>query len=223
MEHVATLPLRISTEPTGPDALDQLLLRAPEGDSHLADSINRALSDQPGPRLLGLLDGGRLFGLTGTDGASCEAIAAKRLLELGYPWALHLSPQQLESVRALPKTPRARPRRVAFLASATAMGLGAIPAFIGLLELISEGTMRGSGLYSLLSLSLVVVNALFAAGVLRQTKGTLISICAIGLTYFGGQLNTFTSAGSDMFWNWLGASWLVTLAAVQLARENPQR
>lgn len=223
MEHAATLPLRISTEPTGPDALDQLLLRAPEGDSHLADAINRALSDQPGPRLLGLLDGGRLFGLTGTDGAGCEAIAAKRLLELGYPWALHLSPQQLEAARALRGPPRARPKGAAFLASAVSMGLGAIPAFIGVLELLSGGSMRASGLYALLSLSLVAVNALFATGVLGGTKGSLFALAAIFGSYYGSQLNTFSSAGGDFFWTWLLAAWLATLGAVLLPRTNAER
>jgi hypothetical protein len=49
--------------------------------------------------LLKLLEGGRLTELVDSEGKTCRAAAAEALIAMGYPYALELSPEDLDHVR----------------------------------------------------------------------------------------------------------------------------
>lgn len=112
------------------EALAQL--EHPDADrQELAGRLNHALLTAPkdGGRpladvLLRALESGRLSELVGPDGRSCRAAAAEALISLGYPYALELSPEDLDHLRqeGSPRTP------APYLLS----GLGIVAATAGL-------------------------------------------------------------------------------------------
>jgi hypothetical protein len=203
MEQLATLPL------------DRLLTRAPSPDPHFADAVSRALVDAPaqGERLVELLNSGKLRGMIGTDGTVCETLVARRVLELGYPWALHLTPKQLEAVREL-KPARKGVGYGAFLASAGAFGLDIFPLFFSWLELISEPTIKFFGLFALLSGAAAAVNLFFVTGKLSRGHTGLLSVIALMLCWFAF---TLTRSVDAMSWGWLAIVWMLTLVATRAA------
>src|SRR5262249_53286380 len=50
--------------------------------------------------ILKKLDEKRFEGLRGADGTSCRAAAVEAVLSLGFPWALHVDPDDLAHLRA---------------------------------------------------------------------------------------------------------------------------
>jgi hypothetical protein len=92
-----------------PDVLEQALVSARA--SGAGQSRRQALLEQLGhldlgaprataDRLLSLLASGQLEGLTGRGGTSARAVAVERLLQLGYPYALEVAPEDLAHWRA---------------------------------------------------------------------------------------------------------------------------
>jgi hypothetical protein len=228
MEQVATLALPLPRE-EGPDALDRLLARAPSADPHFGDAVTRALRDLGpygdqgrtafGHRVLTLLDSGRLRALAGSDGSTCEAHAAKLLLDLGYPWALHLTPQQLKAVRDLPDPARQRPGHSAFLVSAVASGLNALPLFTGWMRWIADGSGVGN-LLPLLALCAAAVNVMFVSGHLARRQTAMIAVIAGILSWFGYAL---TERFDAAMWGCLTACWAMTWVATKLGRTPNER
>ena len=83
------------------EALAVAALSAPasKGREALVD-LHAALStlmptEANGAALLKLLDDGALSSLKAADGSSTRALAIETLLRLGYPWAMHLRPEEL--------------------------------------------------------------------------------------------------------------------------------
>lgn len=116
------------------DTLHAALALAPQ-----EEDARRALADF----LLGALASGQLGGLRDTSGRTSRAIAAAALLELGYPYALELAPEDLEHLRA-EERPRGRTTTLALVlvGVATLLGLwSAEPGHLGwvLLEALLAG------------------------------------------------------------------------------------
>lgn len=100
-----------SDERSGAPRLLALLDEArPEGEAarrELGDQVNRAVqrlarggsSESTAQVLLKLLARPELKELVDTGGRSCRAEATRALLELGWPWALHVHPDDLEHLR----------------------------------------------------------------------------------------------------------------------------
>ena len=78
-----------------------------------ADALNALLAAPPaaadrdawGAALTDLLDEGAFDGFVDTDGVNCRHRAVESLLALGYPWALHVTPADLDR-RRRPRLPR---------------------------------------------------------------------------------------------------------------------
>jgi hypothetical protein len=99
------------SEPTL-EGLERLILRAgnmPEVDrARLAKAIVsrlRRVPHQAAPEaaawwLLRALEENTWIGWTDARGRTCRAAAVEALLGLGYPWALHVTPEDLEHYRA---------------------------------------------------------------------------------------------------------------------------
>lgn len=92
-----------------PDVLEQALVSARAsgaGQSHrqvLLQQLTQLDLGDPratADRLLSLLSSGQLAGLTGRGGTSARAVAVERLLQLGYPYALEVAPEDLAHWRA---------------------------------------------------------------------------------------------------------------------------
>ena len=114
MERTRSQPRGEPAETSGPprasaDVLETALVsaRAPAADAvarqelldrlaHLDLGSPRATAD----RLQGLLSSGALSTLRGRNGQSARAVAVGRLLELGYPFALEVAPEDLAHWRA---------------------------------------------------------------------------------------------------------------------------
>lgn len=85
--------------------------RNSEGDERLqlAGRLNQLLRRPPSEAerelwaqfLLERLDDEAFHDLYDTDGVSCRAVAVEALLGLGFPWALHLEPDDLEYLRTV--------------------------------------------------------------------------------------------------------------------------
>ncbi len=127
------LPLPAGAPAPRMDPLSALLSSATPDDPHFTDALNEAIREAPAgtreeaaalaERLLAMLESGRLEVLRGTGDEPAAVVAAARVLELGFPWALHLSPEQLARVRAMKKPSPARPRGAAFVCSAVSTGM----------------------------------------------------------------------------------------------------
>ncbi len=121
--------------------------------------------------LLGLLEGGRLEGLVDSTGRSARATAAEALVGMGYPYALELSPEDLEHLRQhqAPRTPKA------FLVA----GLGLVWA-LGGLEFVA-GAAQGrelAVLHSVLTVGTAVGMALTRPGTRPRRWATLALVLA---------------------------------------------
>lgn len=103
--------------------------------SQLAEEINaalRALERQEPSRevadfLLRQLESGALVGLVDGKGRSCRAVAVEALISMGFPYALEVSPDDLEHLRAEKGATALRPPVAAalglvFLAGAVSLG-----------------------------------------------------------------------------------------------------
>ncbi len=153
--------------------------RDPKG----VDTLNRELASLPrdGGRpvadaLLRLLEGGRLEGLVDTAGRSARATAAMALVGMGYPYALELSPEDLDHLRQAqgPRTPRV------FLVA----GLGLVWA-LGGLEFVA-GAAQGREwvvLHSVLTVGTALGVALTRPGtrLRRWAMGALVLAGAVGI------------------------------------------
>jgi hypothetical protein len=80
-----------------------------------------------GPRLLALLDDPAFRQLEDAWGRSARAVAVGRLLDLGFPWALHISPEDLAFARA--RQPRWTPARQ--VAAAMMLVTGMVCGLVG--------------------------------------------------------------------------------------------
>lgn len=89
--------------------------------------------------LHGLLDGGKLAGLVDARDRTCRAVATEALLELGFPYALEVRPEDLEHLRGASTTSRPgsqkgqRKKQVALAALLTGV-LGEIALALGRAE-----------------------------------------------------------------------------------------
>ena len=73
----------------------------------LCDQVNQALSALPSTpdpaaaarQVLTLLDDEALHGLVDSRGAECRRAALEAVLAMGFPWALHIEPEDLDYLR----------------------------------------------------------------------------------------------------------------------------
>jgi len=171
-----TLPSRALAQEPAPkmDPISALLASATPGDPHFTDALNEAIREAPadtieertalGQRLLAMLEAGRLETLRGTDEEPAAVVAAARVLELGFPWALHLSPEQLAQVRALRTAEPPRPRGLAFVCSAISTGMTVTCVLAaGLPALVGEHDFWRV-LYALSLVGMLALNGGFALG-----------------------------------------------------------
>jgi len=134
-------------------------------------------------RLQQLLASEALGSLRGTDGTSARAVAVERLLGLGYPYALEVSPEDLAHWRQERPSGASDGRGLAVLVMTVAVclalwGVSDPPSGIGLVSVLAlEGvTVAGAVRRSLRGWAR---KAVFALGVLA---------CALGLRYGVGTL-----------------------------------
>ena len=134
-------------------------------------------------RLQQLLASEELGSLRGTDGTSARAVAVERLLGLGYPYALEVSPEDLAHWRQERPSGASDGRGLAVLVMTVAVclalwGVSDPPSGIGLVSVLAlEGvTVAGAVRPSLRGWAR---KAVFALGVLA---------CALGLRYGVGTL-----------------------------------
>ena len=105
--------------------VDQARSAPPEEQRELARRINRLLDQmalEGGSRHVAdwfhyLIEGGRLEGLVDAAGHSCHETAIKGLLSMGFPYALEISPEDLQRVR--PQQPTSRRDKALTVAGAT--------------------------------------------------------------------------------------------------------
>lgn len=94
------------------------------------EALGPGAGPEVGPLLLEWIEDGAFEGLVAGDGWACRAAAVAAVLELGYPHALSLDPDDLEFLRAeRERVPRERPQRnVAALGGLVSSGLLAVLA-----------------------------------------------------------------------------------------------
>lgn len=145
--------------------VDQARDAPPEEQQELARRINRLLDQmvlEGGSRHVAdwfhhLIESGRLEGLADAAGHSCHETAIKGLLAMGFPYALEVSPEDLQRVR--PKPPSSTRDTVLTVAGATVAAGGALTQLV--MHLL--GPLRYSHLltievgFSLLALAAVLV------------------------------------------------------------------
>ena len=134
-------------------------------------------------RLQALLASGELATLRASDGTSARAIAVERLLALGYPYALEVSPEDLAHWRAERPSEATDGRGLAVLVMTVAAclslwGVSEPPGGIGLASVIGLEAVTVAGVVRP-ALRAWARKALFALGVLA---------CALGLHYGVGTL-----------------------------------
>lgn len=130
-------------------------------------------------RLEALLSSGELASLRGRDGRSVRAVAVDRLLQLGYPFALEVTPEDLAHWRAERPTDSSDGRGLAVL-------LVSVSACISLWGLAEPA--RGVGVALVLALEAVAVAAAIRPGMLGWARRVLfglgVAACVLGL-HFG--------------------------------------
>jgi hypothetical protein len=164
--------------------------RAPGADERVRRTFVDRLArlDLGSPRstadcLQALLASGDLATLRASDGTSARAVAVERLLGLGYPYALEVSPEDLAHWRAERPSEATDGRGLAALVMTVAVCL----ALWGLSE-----PPTGVGLATVLGLEGVTVAGLLRPRLRRWAQRTLfvlgIVACAIGGRYGVGTL-----------------------------------
>ncbi len=134
-------------------------------------------------RLLQLLASGQLATLHASDGSSARAVAVERLLALGYPYALEVSPEDLAHWRAERPSEATDRRGLAVLVMTVALclslwGVSEPPTGIGLASVLAlEGvTVAGAIRPSLRSWAR---RAVFALGVLACVLGFRYGVATV--------------------------------------------
>lgn len=124
--------------------LKEALRRARDASSSSRPSVcgelNLLLGTLPGPHrapwyecLLGLLEARAFDGLVDEHGVSCGERAVAALLDAGYPWALHVAPEDLARFRGTPPPPASMATRVAVVLSGAITGVTAVLVLLWLL------------------------------------------------------------------------------------------
>jgi uncharacterized membrane protein YbaN (DUF454 family) len=134
-------------------------------------------------RLQQLLGSGELATLRASDGTSARAVAVERLLGLGYPYALEVSPEDLAHWRAERPGEATDGRGLAVLVMTVAVclslwGVSEPPTGVGLASVLALQAVTVAGAVRP-SLRTWMRKAVFALGVLA---------CALGLHYGVGTL-----------------------------------
>lgn len=73
-----------------------------------ATLVNEALAARAegcGETLVQFLDEGAFDGLVGEDGVACRRRAVEAVIALGWPWALHVTPADLDTLRGQRRLP----------------------------------------------------------------------------------------------------------------------
>ncbi|HUM12338.1 MAG TPA: hypothetical protein VLT82_15430 [Myxococcaceae bacterium] len=190
--HIAPGPPGELEPAVGQDLLEHALAtaRAPGADEDtrraFADRLARLDLGDPrstADRLLQLLASGELATFRGSDGSSARAAAVERLLALGYPYALEVSPEDLAHWRAERPSEATDGRGLAVLVMTVAVCLS--------LWGVSEPP-TGLGMASVLALEAVTVagavrpslrgwarRAVFALGVLACVLGFRFGVATV--------------------------------------------
>ncbi|HET9157391.1 MAG TPA: hypothetical protein VFN91_12030 [Myxococcaceae bacterium] len=175
-----------------PDLLEHALAeaRAPGADERIRRTfVDRLVRlDLGSPRatadcLQTLLSSGELATLRASDGTSARAVAVERLLDLGYPYALEVSPEDLAHWRAERPSEATDGRGLSVLVMTVAVCLS--------LWGVSDPP-TGLGLSLVLALAAVTVGAAIRPGLSgwarRATFALGVICCALGFRYGVGTL-----------------------------------
>jgi hypothetical protein len=149
--HIAPPPVEDVGDVVGQDPLEHALAQAqaPGADERVrrafVDALPRLDLGNPratADRLQSLLSSGALATLRASDGTSARAIAVERLLALGYPYALEVSPEDLAHWRTERPSEATDGRGVAVLVMAVAVclslwGVSDPPSGIGLVSVVA--------------------------------------------------------------------------------------
>lgn len=169
--------------------VDQARDAPPEEQQQLARRINRLLDQmvlEGGSRHVAdwfhhLIESGRLEGLADEAGHSCHETAIKGLLAMGFPYALEVSPEDLQRVR--PKQPSSL-RDNALTVAGTAVAVGGSLAQLGVHLL---GSFRFSHLLTLE----VGVSVLALIAVLVGKKRTPLRMMGVAVLMVASLLSVF--------------------------------
>jgi len=168
----------------GQDPLEHALgtARVPGADEStrraLIDRLSRLELESPratADRLLQLLASGELATFRASDGTSARAVAVERLLALGYPYALEVSPEDLAHWRAERPSEATDGRGLAVLVMTVAVclslwGVSEPPTGVGLAAVLAlEGVTIAGAVRP--SLRRWARRAVFALGVLACVLG----------------------------------------------------
>lgn len=181
------------------------------GRAQLAQDINAALRDlerqEPSREvadfLLMQLESGALAGLVDPKGRGCRATAVEALISMGFPYALEVSPDDLEHLRAEKGATALRPP------VAAGLGLVFLAGAISLASTLEEGAGALKDL-SASQTALMVVAALGAALARPGTDGrkwsqallVFAGLLGLALGLFGPGSMALAGAASLMAW-WL--------------------
>jgi hypothetical protein len=190
--HIAPGPVGDLEPAVGQDPLEHALAtaRAPGSDAGtrraFVDQLTRLDLGDPratADRLLQLLASGELATFRAADGTSARAAAVERLLALGYPYALEVSPEDLAHWRAERPSEATDGRGLAVLVMTVAVclslwGLSEPPSGIGLATVVAlEGvTVAGAVRPRLRGWAR---RAVFALGVLACVLGFRYGIATV--------------------------------------------
>ena len=129
-------------------------------------------------RLQTLLSSGELAMLRASDGTSARAVAVERLLALGYPYALEVSPEDLAHWRTERPSEATDGRGLSVLVMTVAVCLS--------LWGVSDPP-SGIGLVTVLALQVVTVAGAMRPGMRRWARKAVFALgvlaCALGLRY----------------------------------------
>ena len=185
--HIAPPPVEEVGAVVAQDPLEHALAeaRAPGADERarrgFVDRLARLDLGSPratADRLQALLASGELVRLRASDGTSARAVAVERLLALGYPYALEVSPEDLAHWRAERPSEATDGRGLAALVMTVAVclslwGVSDPPSGVGLASVLALEAVTVAGMVRP-ALRGWARKALFALGVLA---------CALGLHY----------------------------------------
>jgi hypothetical protein len=185
--HIAPPPVEDVGDVVAQDPVEHALAQAqaPGADQRVrhafVDGLTRLDLGSPratADRLQSLLSSGALATLRASDGTSARAIAVERLLALGYPYALEVSPEDLAHWRAERPSEATDGRGLAVLVMAVAVCLS--------LWGVSEPP-SGIGLVSVLGLAGVTVAGAVRPGLRRWARKMVFALgvlaCVLGFRY----------------------------------------